>query len=74
MGPKVPDVLVTVGLGLLLGGPLASVAWVALPPDWRGPAVPWTAGAAALALVALCRHPRRGAGGPRGPRPAPPAP
>ncbi len=59
MGPNVPNVLVTVAVGLLLGGPCASIVWVALPPDWRGPGVPLAVGAATLGLVAALRHGRR---------------
>lgn len=56
MSPKPEAVVVTVLLALLLGGPLAALAFVAVPADWRGPIVPAAAGLVALAVVAAARH------------------
>lgn len=46
-------------VGLLLAGPLAALALVALPEQWRGPVVPWGVAALAVALVAIVRQSKR---------------
>jgi uncharacterized membrane protein YccC len=56
---KAKTFAVNVLVGLVLAGPLAALALVALPEQWRGPAVPWTVVALAVALVALVRRPKR---------------
>lgn len=66
MSLKLGAIVVTVALGLLVAGPLAAVALVAVPAEWQGPAIPVAAGVVALVAVALWRH---SGGGPReGPR------
>lgn len=59
---RATSVFVDVLIGLLLAGPLAALALVALPERWRGPAVPWAVAALAIVLVALARRamPRSG--------------
>ncbi len=67
MSLKLGAVVVTVALGLLVAGPLAAVALVAVPADWQGPAIPVAAGVVAIVAVALARHAVRGArDGPQG--------
>ncbi len=51
-------VFVNVLVGLLLAGPLAALALVALPAGWRKPAVPWAVAALAIAVVVIVRQPR----------------
>jgi len=56
---KARSLAVNVLVGLLLAGPLAALAVVALPERWGGPVVPWAIAAAAIALVAYLRQPKR---------------
>ena len=56
---KTKHVLIDGLVGLLLAGPLAALALVALPEQWRGPAVPWAVLALAIGLVAILRRPKR---------------
>ena len=56
---KLKTFFVNVLVGLLLAGPLAALALVALPEQWRGPAVPWAVVAVAVAVVAIVRRPKQ---------------
>lgn len=56
---KAKTLVVNVLVGLLLAGPLAALALVAMPERWRGPVVPWTVAVVSVALVALLRQPKR---------------
>ncbi|MCX6544304.1 MAG: hypothetical protein NTV05_07795 [Acidobacteria bacterium] len=56
---KPTSVFVSVLVGVLLAGPLAALALVAVPEQWRGPAVPVTVVAVTIALVVFVRQPRR---------------
>jgi len=56
---KATAVAVNVLVGLLLAGPVAALTLVVLPEKWRSPAVPWAVAAAAIALVAFLRQPKR---------------
>ena len=51
--------VVNVLIGLLLAGPVAALVLISLPEQWRGPVVPWAIAAAAIALVAFLRQPKR---------------
>jgi hypothetical protein len=55
---QVKTLFLNVLIGLLLAGPLAALALVALPEAWRGPAVPWTVAAIAVAVVTIVRRPQ----------------
>ena len=55
---RIRDILGSTLLGLLLAGPVAALALVAMPEDWRGPAVPSAAALSCIALVAVLRHTR----------------
>lgn len=48
--------IVTLALGLLVAGPLAALALVAVPEAWQGPGIPLAAGVVAVLAVALVRH------------------
>ncbi len=56
MAPKLGAVVVTLALGLLIAGPLAALALVAVPAEWQGPAIPVAAGIVAVLAVAVARH------------------
>jgi len=56
LSQPVGSLVVTVVVGLLVAGPLAAVALVATPPDWRGPWVAVLAVLVGVGLVALLRR------------------
>ena len=56
---KAKTFFLNVLVGLLLAGPLAALALVALPEPWRGPAVPLAVTAFAVGLVVIVRRPKR---------------
>jgi len=49
----------SVAIGLVLAGPVAAIAVVSLPEDWRMPAVPYATAVGMVALVAWVRWPRQ---------------
>jgi uncharacterized membrane protein YccC len=55
---KATSVFINVLVGVLLAGPLAALALVAVPEQWRGPAVPLAVVALTIALVVFVRRPR----------------
>jgi hypothetical protein len=50
---------ISVCVGVLLAGPLASLVVVALPERWRSPLVPWAVAALTVALIVAVRRPKR---------------
>jgi hypothetical protein len=52
-------ILITIIIGLVMGGLLAALSVAAAPPAWRGPWIPVVAGLAGLGLAAWFRRPPR---------------
>ena len=56
MAIRIGRAILTVLIGLFMGGLFASFAVAAAPPEWRGPWIPLVAGLVGVVLTALVRR------------------
>lgn len=66
MAHSIGRAVVTVGVGVLVAGPLAGIAYAGAPERWRGALIPFAALVVAVLVVAWIRGREQGhADGPR---------